>query len=226
MSNVLITPTLLDKLEFALNAPPTWKDRAYAGFVRAIRREKGTFPDWVKWGNEFEDEVVKWATKAHREGKTEVVAGSPYFNEIATACIGGEYQAVEKINFEIEGEPALLYCRLDVKFPHKIIDIKTTTNWKGRQKYLKGWQHKCYALATGISAFEYRVLQWESAEKQRAKAAFKVSYDVASDEPSWSALSNDLDQACLNLFSFLREENLFDDYFYTFSNNKKKGAST
>lgn len=212
--NVLITPTLLNSFDFAKNAPPSWKTKALKDLVRLIRREKGDFPLWIKKGIDFENAVYQECNKS--KGK-EITRGSAFFQTVCNNCIGGTFQNVFKKWLTIDDQLVLLYNKTDVVLPEKVIDIKTTLNWKGKEKYLKGCQHKMYLYASEKEFFEYIVAQWEDEESNKIQDIHFVEYT----RPTLEVLEEELTQQIKELFDFLHQENLYDDYYVIFSNNRR-----
>jgi len=213
--NVLITPTLLDSFDFALGAPPSWKERAMKDFIGKIRREKMTFPPWVQRGIEFEDAVYDTCRRT-RPG-IPITNGSDKFKQVCEAVRGGTFQTVFKKTLIIDDLPVLLYNKTDVAFPDMILDIKTTLKWKGENKYLSKWQHKLYTYSSGKSEFQYLIVQWESETSSKIKDIFYIPYTA----PNFVDLEDEIVSHIRVLFDYLKRENLYDDYFHTFSNNKR-----
>lgn len=222
MPQHLVTPTLLDKMEFALNAPPSWKVRAEEGLVRAVRREySDDMPDWVAWGNQFEQEVYKHCRRAEANGFGEVIMGSDNFNKVCNMCIGGSFQTTLKSTVKGSDDiDVVYYGKTDVQFPNKIIDIKTTANYRGSHKYKKGWQHKFYSALSNIKDFEYIVAEWESEHVPQVAAVYTIALRFEQFELDNNKVA--LERAHEELVSFLRAKGLYEDYFFKFSNNDKR----
>lgn len=214
---LLVTPTLLNAVEFAKNAPPSWRQSALSDLTAKLRREKSTFPDWVKKGSVFEDAVYN-----HLMGtvtfKGSVDVTDPAFLHVCEACKGGTFQDVRKRTIPIPGyqDEALFYCKLDVLKPEKIIDIKTTLNYKGPSKYLSGYQHQMYCLCAERSAFEYIVVEWEGEKGYDIRNIHTVPYTA----PDPGVIVDELKSAIIDALEFIERKNLFDDYYFTFSKNK------
>jgi hypothetical protein len=219
--NTLITPTLLDAYEFAKNAPPSWKARAMNGFISKIRREKVDYPAWVGKGIAFEDTVYRVCRHTQPSTfnpKPLVTQGSKLFKIVANACINGDFQRVFKKTLVIDGTPTLFYCKTDVFFPVKIIDIKTTLNWRGDEKYLNGWQHKLYTWAAGVPDFEYIVAVWEEEHSDKINDVKTITYHADNLEDT----EKEIIAGTKEMLAFIHEQGLYEDYFFTFSNNRKR----
>lgn len=219
MSNVLITPTLLDAYNFAKGAPPSWQERAYNGFVSKIRREKTVFPEAAKKGIAFEDAVYRVCNQYTKKGETVLPTnvGSSHFQAVANACMGGEFQKVSKKYVTIDDLEVLFYSKLDVFFPDVIKDIKTTANYRGRMKYERGWQSKIYTWSLGVPRFEYIVAEWESKDTTKIRQI----HTIDCNKHDLSATEDEIISGVRELFNFLHERGLYEDYFYTFSNNSR-----
>ena len=224
MTDVLITPTLLDSFDFAMYAPKSWKQRAMNDFIGKIKREKGTFPGWVQKGIDFEDEVYKvcdYVDRKHPGEKVEI--GSPEFQQIANACLGGDFQRVFKRSLEVK-TPAgdyvevLFYNKCDVVLSEKIIDIKTTMNYRCAQKYLDKWQHKMYCWASGIDDFEYIVAEWKDEDSVEINAVHTIEYK----SPDEKIVEADILNAVDRLFHYLQANQLWTEYYNIFSNNGRR----
>jgi len=213
----LITPTILDSYEFAKGAPPSWKARAEEGFLAKLRREKVDYPAWVAKGQDFEDTVVR-VCNAHHKKRFEddpIKQGSYLFKEVAVTCIGGNFQEKLSKKMEIDGEQVFLFGYCDVTFPHLTIDLKTTLNYKGPSKYLNGHQHLFYSFMRNVPAFQYIVVQWASEDAITIQAVHTIDYTA----PEMGILEADIRIKIANFFDYLRKNNLWQDYYHTFSKN-------
>lgn len=219
---LLITPTLLNSYEFAKNAPPYWKDKAMRDFIAKIKREPTEFSAAAKKGIEFEDVVYNTCTKAKRNKQDNITVGSEHFQKVANKCLPGTYQDVVITEVEIDGFKVRFYQKTDVSLPDKIIDIKTTSKWKGENKYLSGWQHKTYLWATSKKFFEYLVVVFESEDSNKIVAVEEIPFENFNPELNKQKIFDGVS----DLFNFIKEARLFDDYYYTFSKNKRYGIRT
>ena len=149
-----------------------------------------------------------------------VDVGSPHFQEVANDCLGGTFQGVLQKDLDIDEVPVHFYGKTDVSFPRIIKDIKTTLNWKGQDKYLKGYQHKVYLGISGVKKFEYVVVVWEDETSDKIRSVKRAIYNpfTFGVEPD---LEYDIVEAVRELFEYLRANNLWDDYYHTFSNNRR-----
>lgn len=154
----LITPTILNSLAWWQNCWANKKDEARHDFLNSLSRNYGPWeeaPEAIRKGVAFENEVYKWADR-DRQGK-----GSKKFNEVCEMVKGGNFQKKSKKFLTIDGVEYCIYSKLDVKLPNKIIDLKTTMNYRGPKKYLDTMQHKFYCYTEDCNDFEYVVVTWD-----------------------------------------------------------------
>jgi hypothetical protein len=211
----LITPTILDSYEFAANAPHNWKVKAETGFLAKLRREKVDYPKWVDKGLAFEDTIYR-VCNAHRNDEP-VTQGSEYFRRACNECLGGVFQSKLSKTITIDGQKVFLFGYSDViHYPEGlIIDIKTTLKYKGPEKYLNGHQHLIYPYVTGLPNFKYLIAQWQDEYSDTIQAVHSVPYRVDDFEK----LEKTLTEKVTNFFNYLRENNLWLDYYTIFSKN-------
>jgi hypothetical protein len=202
---LLVTTSLLDSVDWFLDCPASWRDKAYKSIVATIRREPYTPMPHAQRGIDFENAV--YAMKN----------GSEVFNKIVAYCKGGNTQSKIKTTMEIGQHTVLLFGKIDVDFKDKIVDIKTLENAARVNKYLDKWQHIVYLYITNKPLFEYLVVLFEKFPSNKI-----INYQVLTyNNPGQELLASKLSSGIENLFDFLRDENLFYDYETTFSKNKR-----
>ena len=97
---------------------------------------------------------------------------------------------------------------MDVVLPKKIIDIKTTSNYKGPENYLKGWQHKWYCFTEEIFDFEYVVAEWG------LSYTLDDVYVVKYQAPGLPELKVDIMKGVKKFIAFLKaNDDLWDAYY-------------
>lgn len=205
---LLITASLLDAFRWYVQCPPAWKQKAYNSFVAKLRREPYTPHKNASKGAHFENAVANECVKP-------TGTGSVYFQHVVDMCKGKTYQPVYKKVLEIDGTEYLVYCKLDFYAKDHIVDIKTVTNYKNNQKYLSGNQHFLYPFATGTADFTYLVVQFESDDSPVIKAV----HEIHSKVDDFRALKLHVTQRIQTMVDFINRENLYEDYYTTFSNN-------
>jgi len=193
-----------------MTAPPAWRARAHSSFVAMLRREPYKSSKAADAGIAFERTVYR----ACRQQATTL--GSEEFKTVVLSCIGGKFQSVLKSVEKIDDQEVVFYGKSDVEFTNTIKDIKTTGTWKGPDSYLKKWQHKIYLLISGKQYFDYIIVEWADDNKCTIKNVHIVPYT----SPGRQALLDEIYPAIAKLFTYLHNELLWDDYYFTFSNNK------
>jgi len=178
---LLITPTLLDAYDWFCKAPQSWKKRAFDDFTNKLNRTKWDPTPAIKRGIDFEKKVY-----ANCNRDLETFKSSEIFKEVCKECKDGDFQKVLKKIIVIDGKEYLLYGKTDAWFSNIIKDIKTTKNYKGKSKYLNGWQHIIYCYVSNIPEFSYLVVEWsdevEKDDKLVPGELFKISYTMGNRE--------------------------------------------
>lgn len=212
--NLLVTATLLDNFEFAIGAPPSWKQRAESGFISLIRREKKDYPAWVEAGQRFEDAVTRVCNRS--ENKEEAMSfGSANFKKVIDKVYGGTFQQKLSQNITVDEHKCLLFGYSDVEQPNLTIDIKTCLKWKGPLKYLKKNQHKIYLYINGKPSFMYVVAEWADETTSTVKSVNLVPYK----NPGQDILKAELTSRIRCMIQYIKEQDLWLDYYQTFSKN-------
>jgi hypothetical protein len=164
--NLLITVSLLDAVKWLQDCPSSWKERAFNGLNATVERIWTEPNTAIKIGMDFEKQVVGrleldpvdfLRTFEHHPAGAKL----GIFQEM---CRGGEMQKVLKEIITVEEQPFCLYGKADVFFADRIIDIKTTSNWKGADSFKKKLQHKMYSYISGIPKFTYLVAEFQEFE--------------------------------------------------------------
>ena len=172
----LVTASIVGAVDWLKNCPPSWRDKAREDLTNQLGRvwkepEAGSS---LNLGRTFEDQVYKWAAK------DAVDAGSEHFKWFVSECKGGEFQKTIKRIVTIGEVDYCLYGKADVYFPTIVKDVKTTKRWKGREGYLKGFQHKLYLyVLRDVDAFRYLVAEFEDKrDSPKIMAHYAVDYAV------------------------------------------------
>ena len=219
--SLLLTPTLLDAFSWFQNAPSSWKDKARQDLIDKIRRKPWEPNEAVKKGIEFEHKICSSAKLPEAEFEA-IVSGvdlHPAVLEEMSVLRNCEFQKVFKQIWNLDGTdniPVLLYGKADAV--HKdgyIIDIKTTANDKGKDKYFAGHQHLFYPVLSGMPHFEYHVFEWLPGTESRIGKFNNYSIDIDITQ----ARIDIIDDAKL-FFKWLKAANLWTDYVTIFSKHK------
>jgi hypothetical protein len=213
--SVLVTATLLDAFEFAVNAPPSWQVRADKGFISKIKREKATYPIWVDAGMQFEDTVYRVCESSETKEQA-LEHGSDMFKEVVAQCYGGSFQNKLSKNLQIGDNKAFFFGFTDVDFDDKTIDLKTCIKWKNEAKYLNKAQHKLYLWMNGKPNFEYVVTEWAD---QELCNTIKSNHIIKYTSPGTKALEGEIVRRTQAMFEYIHSEGLWEDYYFTFSKN-------
>ena len=212
--NLLVTATLLDSFEFAIGAPPSWRERAESGFISLIRREKKGSPAWVSAGQGFEDAVTRVCNRS--ESREEALSfGSESFSKVVDKCYGGIFRQKLSRIITVDEHNCFLFGYSDVEQPGLTIDIKTCLKWKGPLKYLKKNQHKVYLYINGKPEFEYIVAEWADDTTKTIKSVNFVPYK----NPGSAILELELSGRIRCMIQYIQEQGLWLDYYQTFSKN-------
>lgn len=189
----LITPTILNSLAFLQSTSKSWREKAYDDLYNSLARNYGPWedaPEAIRKGVEFEDTVYKHANKTER-------GGSEKFNQVCDMVKGGNFQKKSKKFLTLKGIEYCIYSKLDVRLPNKIIDLKTTMNYKGPQKYLDTIQHKFYCYTEDCLDFEYVVVTWDVG--YTIDEIFVVPYHV----DDMNLVEADIANATMNFVAFI-----------------------
>ncbi|RLI53611.1 MAG: hypothetical protein DRP09_15315 [Candidatus Thorarchaeota archaeon] len=156
---LLLTPTLFQSIDWMEKCPPSWKTRARQSLSDTLNRV---------WNpNKAIERGIAYERALCDEPRAKVTSTVPThlldkFNNAYELihAEGGVFQKPTKKFLDYDGKEWLLYGKMDVAFPDKIIDIKTTGNYKGRSSYLNSWQHKVYCLTSRIADFQFIVYEF------------------------------------------------------------------
>ena len=205
MNAKLITPTLLNQYNWLQKAPKGyWKEKAIQDFYNILHRiyPKEPSPE-ILLGRKFEGYIMKSA----QSGKK----GTPLFNEIRDLFIGAEFQKKIKVYLKIDEELYVVCGRVDAVFKNKILDLKTTSNFKGPENYLNGWQHLIYCLSEKIEEFNYIIVELKDNVIQDYHV---INYKV----PSWELVENKIKEKIKEIIEYInKDEILLEGYLKTFN---------
>ena len=150
----LITPSLFGSIGWYNKAPESWKEKAYRDLYNTLARKYKPPVGAAKRGMDFEDHLYRILKKKKDIDK---VKCSDRFKEILNHCKGGQFQVKSKSFIDIDDVEYCLYGKIDVLFPTKIIDIKTTGKWDqhSEEKYLGSMQHIMYLYNENMEIFQY-----------------------------------------------------------------------
>lgn len=212
---LLITPTLLDSIDWVKKCPPSWKDRAYQSLDDTLNRRWNPSKAITR-GINFEKQICHGANpvdeiKPHLRDK---------FNEAYKLihAEGHDFQAKAKKIVEYNAREYCLYGRIDVNFPKKIIDIKTTGNYRGKQSYLSKWQHKFYTLLEQKEHFQYVVFEFGDDKGKEDSDAAELLVDIHIIDyyaEDFAAINDEIMAGIEGMANFLNEHALFKKAYLT-----------
>ena len=177
----LVTTTLLDAIDWCKTAPSTfkpdgettWKEDAYLQLKATLGRAPWKPNPAILRGIDFENSVYSIL----KDKKEDTVTCSDTFRKILYECKGGEFQKRTKTIIELNGVEYCLYGKIDVFFPDKIIDIKTTGKYGGKDKYLGTSQHHIYCFGENIHNFDYLVVEFVDEGTKSIRGVHKIPYE-------------------------------------------------
>ncbi len=213
---LLVTATLMDSYDFAISAPPSWKTSAMNDFVGKIRRDKVDYPSWVAKGQDFEDNIYAVCTYSKTKGEA-LSKGSKHFQHVVAECYGGTFQNKLQKKLTIGEDECFFFGYTDVDFPGTTKDIKTCLKWKNAAKYLGKNQHKVYLWMNDKEKFEYVVVEWTDPDNSND---INSVHTIPYLNPGSDILEMMIIAKTKEMFEFIRKQNLWNDYYYTFSKNK------
>ena len=198
MSAKLITTSLIDSVHWLKTAPSsptrddptkTWREKAYEDMKNTLSRVWTPLGPAQQRGVDFEKKIYATLdTKIDYKSQ----GYSPDMVSILDRCQGGKTYQKAKIFRQIDGDEYCLYVKYDLIMPDKTIDLKTTTSYKGQNKYLDTMQHKMYCLVRaeangrdrGLYPFEYLVVEFadDSGEEKKIQHIYTVPYTPPSVE--------------------------------------------
>ena len=180
----LITPSLFSSIKWLETCPESYKEDAYEQLRGMLARDQKWDPSpQIIRGMDFEKKVES----VLMSGRADELNVSKEFREFLTVCKGGKWQKKTKTYMTIDGTEYCLFGKIDVDFPAKIIDLKTTGKvpWKGfEHKYLSSAQHKIYCHNEQKPDFTYIIALFNDVKGQelnkKIESVHYVDYHVES----------------------------------------------
>lgn len=221
--SLLITTSLIDSVNWAKNAPNspckdnpeiTWKQKAYNDLKNTLARIYAPGGFYMERGVRIENTVYKII----EEGKVDTVSCSAHFKKVLDLCNGGVFQKKTKSFIDVDGQEYCLFGKIDVLFPKKkIIDLKTTGSFGGRDKYLKTLQHKIYCYNERISDFDYVIMEFESEENDKLRDVHIISYKAEDFDSVKADITKAIRDTMAFIEAFDEEGDLLDLYMHKFN---------
>lgn len=211
----LITTSLLGSISWARNCPPSWREKAFKDLRNQLARvwvepEKGSA---IERGIRFEKTVY---ALLNRGVDIESVNASDAFKEVLRKCENGEFQKRTKRFLTVAGEEYCIYGKIDVWKPteSKIIDIKTTSRFKGRDHYLGSMQHVIYCHNERVPDFTYLVVEFDGDGSNTIVDLHEIEYH----NDNYDAMKAEIEDRIVDTMEFLQsDEELLKLYLTKFS---------
>ena len=203
----LITASIVGAMDWVDECPRSWQKRAIdSATLQLSRIYPEPRPEPMEKGIKLENAVYAHVLQHS-------TAGSEHFKWLVEQSTGGVFQKKTKRFIDIDGVEYCLYGKIDVWFPDIIKDIKSTSAYGGKHKYLKSIQHKLYCYTERISKFQYIIGEFAEGTSKLI-GHYSVLYEVTD----WEVLRQELIERIKRFIDSLkRNENLFELYTSTFS---------
>lgn len=209
--SLLIAPTLLDQFNWFKKCPESWKEKAYQDIKNTLERVPFEPNEAIQKGMQFEKLVYQNAHNEHLRKMLTSKGASDLFIKVCEKVKFYAFYRKGKKKIIIEGKEYLLYGRYDCYSQNKIIDIKTTANFK-RNSYLEKWQHKFYCYIEGIKDFEYLVIEWKDAEND--DYSIKEIHSVVYEANDFNLIEKEIVEAIKEFISFVEKDKILKDAYY------------
>jgi hypothetical protein len=218
MSGLLITCDLLDGINWFQTCPSSWKAKAWTDLTNKLGRiYSKEMPKAAARGITFENQIYAQMEKIVAEKTTaeEYVAhikASDYFKACLLNCAGGTVQTKARKTVTVDNVQYCVYGKLDVKKPERIIDIKTTGNFKGNDAYLKSkTQHVLYTYMTDIPQFEYDIQEFDGEDGQVIIGRHVIKYGYSGTK---AAHEEQIVEWIRKAIAFLHSDDQLWDLYY------------
>jgi hypothetical protein len=202
----LITQDLISAVDWLRTSPPSWKIKAYEDLKNKLNRVYGEMSIEAKKGIELEDALNKSIHKVDLKCSKE-------FKTLIDYVKGYTQQKKTKSFLTIDNVEYCLYGKIDYYKPDHLIDLKSTSEYKGSAKYLKTYQHLIYCYNEKIKTFNYIIAEFESKESKKIKNIYNVPF-ILTD--SFEDLKILIENKIKDIITFLS----MDDVLYNLYNTK------
>lgn len=178
-----LAPTLLDSFDWLTKCPTSWRDRAYNDMKNTLGRVYGSTTPEMQAGIDFENLVYRLSASNDYANIVANWKDSKHLLHCVQRVHDFIYQKTVFYNITVDGVAYFFKCKMDAWSPTEIIDIKTTSNFRGDSQYLTKWQHRLYPLASGVHKFTYLVAEWEDlARSKKIQDIHEVKYSIDTQE--------------------------------------------
>jgi hypothetical protein len=177
----LITTSLISGIDWFTSCPPSWKRKAYQDLYNQLSRIWSDPSPAIKRGMDFEKHV--YATLSKPDVNINKLNCSSLYKKVLKLCKGGVFGSKNKNFILVDNKEYCLYGKEDVVFEDKIIDIKTTINFRPK-KYEKSFQHKIYLYNSGKLKFQYIVVVFEDEVSNKIKSVETIDINITKQDLS------------------------------------------
>lgn len=188
----LITPSLLNSYAWYNNCPPGWKEKALHDLRSYLNRAPFVQNDFMKIGEEYENQVRKLTMGL------KVQDPMPTAKQMAEKVAGGNWQVKLKGYISIDSQKYCLYGRIDVLKKGEIVDIKTTQEYKGEEKYLSTTQHIIYLYNAHSRHWKHNIFKYLVSD-------FKDIHEVKFEVEDWDLLKIEAHRIVSEFVDFLNK---------------------
>lgn len=212
---VNLSPTMLDSFNFFKNAPKSWKSKAKEELLLKINKIPFKPSPEIQFGLDFEVALQEYSEENAPKEAFRALLESSFVGDHLALYKSAIWQKWTSRTLLLDKIEINLIGRIDCFLPYRVIDIKTTRNFRGEAKYLSGMQHVIYCLTESVLNFEYHVYEFSG---ERIIDKHVIDY-VAPDE---NTLINIVKSSANEFFEFLDHEGYLDVYKDKFATNKRK----
>jgi len=200
----LITASLLNSFNWYNNCPPSWREKALYDLTNYLNRAPFEPNDYMKLGQEYEKQVQKLTQGMKVENLI------PTTTTMAQLVAGGAWQVKIKGRITIDEQKYFLSGRIDVLRKGEIIDIKTTQEYKGEDKYLGTTQHLLYLYSAHSQNWKHDTFKYLVSD-------FKEIHEVKFQVDDWDLLHVEVHRVISEFINFLNKypelKNAYDNTF-------------
>lgn len=149
--------------------------------------------DAMRLGSEYEKQVQKLTQGGKVTGQI-----LPTAKDMAALVADGVWQVTVKTYITIEEQRYVIWGKIDVLRPDGILDIKTTQEYKGEDKYLGTTQHIMYLHAAHQSG-------WKHSKFKYLVSDFHEIHQIEFEVGDWDLLAVEAHRIIQAFLEFLKQ---------------------
>ncbi|MHA1302160.1 MAG: hypothetical protein ACTSPI_00460 [Candidatus Heimdallarchaeaceae archaeon] len=188
----LITASLLNSFNWYNTCPVSWREKAFYDLTNYLNRAPFEPNDYMKLGQEYENQVQKLSQGMKVDNLMPTAAN------MAKLVAGGTWQVKIKGRITIDEQKYFLSGRIDVLKKGEIIDIKTTQEYKGEDKYLGTTQHLLYLYSAHSQNWKHNIFKYLVSD-------FKEIHEVKFEVNDWELLRIEVHRIISEFLTFLNK---------------------